>query len=583
MADPFVETDTILAIDLGLCNTRAILFDLVDGHYRFIAIAVSPSTVTAPLNDLRIGIFQVIEQLEKITGREFLRSNKTLISPSGDGNGIDCLINVFSAGSTLRTVIVGLVKDDSLKSIRNLADTSYTTVIDCLSMGDQRKPDEWIDTIIKINPDTILMAGGTDSGASMSMRRLADYVGLACYLIPEGKKPSILFTGNQSLADGIKESFGSLTSTFRVSSNIRPYGLVEDLQPAVKDLAELVTQINRNRIPGFEDIYSWSGGNTLPSCYAHGRMIRFMSKAFESKKGIMAVDLGASAVTISLGFIGQLIQGVYPRFGLGYALSDLLETTPLENITRWLTVEISPGYVKDYLKQKGNYPASIPVNREDLAVQQAVARQVLYLAVEQIKEKIPSEFPRLYDFTLPYCEPIIVSGSTLVNAPTFGQTLLILLDSIQPVGTTTFILDPNHLLPILGAVADVNPSVPVQVLESGVFEGLAFVVTPVSNARNGTPLLSGSLISNDGNTITFEIDQGAFEVLPLPIGRSARLVLEPRHHVDVGFGFGKKGEVQVSGTHLGVVFDARGRPLVLPGNDNTRLEMMNKWIWTLGS
>ncbi|HKZ44379.1 MAG TPA: glutamate mutase L [Anaerolineales bacterium] len=583
MADPFVETESILAIDLGLCNTRAFLFDLVDGNYRLIAFAVSPSTTIAPLNDPRIGVFEVIAQLEKNAGRQLLSSNKTLISPSGGGNGIDCLINVYSAGPAFRTVLVGLVKDDSLKSIRNLADTAYTEVVDCLSMGDQRKPDEWIDTIIKIHPDTILIAGGTDNGASISMRRLADYVGLACYLIPAAERPSILFTGNQALADGIKESFGSLASSVRVSSNIRPFGNVEDLQPAAKDLSEMITQVNRNRSPGFEELYAWSGGYTLPSCYAHGRMVRFMSKAFELNKAIMAVDLGASAATISFGFNGQLIQGVYPQFGLGNALIHLLDITPLESVTRWLTVDISPDYVQNYLNQKGQYPSSIPVTREDMVLEQAVARQVLSLAVEQLRKKIPSEIPRLFEFTLPYCEPILVSGSVLLNAPAFGQTLLILLDSLQPVGTTTFILDPNHLLPILGAVADVNPSVPVQVLESGVFEGLAFVVTPVSNARQGTPLLSGSLITNDGNTLTFEIDQGTFEVLPLPIGKSARLLLEPRFHVDVGFGYGKKGEVEVSGTHLGVVFDARGRPLLLSGNDNTRREMMNKWIWSLES
>jgi len=582
MADPITETDTILAIDLGLCTTRATLFDLVDGSYRFIAIGKHPSTFTAPLNDPRISVIQAIEQLQNKTGRGFLTSDNTLISPSENGIGIDCLINVFSAGPALKTVLVGLVKDGSLRSITNLSETSYTTVIDCLGMGDQRKPDQWIDTILDILPDIILIAGGTDNGASNSIRQLTDYVGLACYLIPEDKRPSILFTGNQSLADGIKESFESLAPSFRISSNIRPFGIVEDLQPAARDLSDMVTQINRTRIPGFEELYAWSGGNTLPSCYAHGRMVRFMSTAYRSKKGILAVDIGASAATISAGFNGQLTQGIYPHLGLGTALSNLLEFAPLEDITRWLTIEISPEFIQDYLQQKGSYPSSIPATREDMVIEQAITRQALFLAAELIKKKIPSKIPHLFDYALPEFEAILVSGSALVNAPTFGQALLMLLDSLQPVGTVTFILDQNHLLPMLGAIADVNPSVPVQVLESGVFEGLAFVVTPVSSARQGTQLLSGSLIYNDGKEITFEVDQGTLEVLPLPIGRSGKLILEPRHNVDVGFGFGGKGEVQVSGTYLGVVFDARGRPLKLPANDTQRREMMKNWLWALG-
>ena len=424
MANSFSETDTILAIDLGLCNTRATLFDLVDGCYRFIAIGTYPSTFTSPLHDPRIGVFQAIDQLQKKTGRRLLSSDNTLISPSGDGIGIDCLINVFSAGPALKTVLVGLVKGGSLRSIQNLADTSYTTVVDSLGIGDQRKPDEWIDAIIEILPDIILIAGGTDNGASNSLQRLADYVGLACYLIPEDKRPSILYTGNQSLADGVRESFDSLVPSFRISSNIRPYGIVEDLQPASRDLSELVTRLNRTRITGFEDLYGWSGGNTLPSCYAHGRMVRFMSSAYKSEKGILAVDIGASSATISAGFNGQLVQGVYPHLGLGTALSNLLEFTSLEEITRWLSIDISGQYIQDYLQQKASYPSSIPATREDMVIEQAITRQVLYLAAELVRKKIPSTFPHLFENSLPEFEPIMVSGSALVNAPSYGQALL---------------------------------------------------------------------------------------------------------------------------------------------------------------
>jgi len=68
---------------------------------------------------------------------------------------------------------------------------------------------------------------------------------------------------------------------------------------------------------------------------------------------------------------------------------------------------------------------------------------------------------------LPGFEPILAGGSALDDAPTPGQSLLLLLDAVQPTGLTTIILDKNDLLPLLGAAAKRNSILPVQVLESG--------------------------------------------------------------------------------------------------------------------
>ena len=80
----------------------------------------------------------------------------------------------------------------------------------------------------------------------------------------------------------------------------------------------------------------------------------------------------------------------------------------------------------------------------------------------------------------------------------------------------------------------------------------------------------------------FEINQGTLDVLPLPSGQSGQLFLEPLHRSDVGFGPGRSGNVQVSGTQIGVVIDARGRPIQLSKENGRRREMLKKWIWTLG-
>ncbi len=163
-----------------------------------------------------------------------------------------------------------------------------------------------------------------------------------------------------------------------------------------------------------------------------------------------------------------------------------------------------------------------------------------------------------------------------------GQKLLILLDALQPAGITTLALDPNNLLPMLGAAAEVNPLLPVQVIESGALAYLATVITPVSNAAYGTPIVRAKLIREDGTTLTSEVNMGNLQILPLESGQTARLELRPLRNADVGLGPGRAGAVDVVGSSLGVVIDARGRPLRLPSNAAERAKLHKKWLKTVG-
>lgn len=582
MPSSLIDADSLLAVDVGSCTTRATLFDVVEGNYRFIAIGQSPTSAAAPFKDIGEGVVRAIESLSEITGRVFLSSDRSLIIPSKDGVGIDSFVATTSAGPAIKTVLVGLLNDVSIQSVNRLARTTYARVMESIGVNDRRKPEEQIDAILRLEPDLILIAGGTNDGATKSIQKIIDIIGLACYLMPAENRPSVLFAGNQAVAEDVTASLSALTASMLVSPNIQPSLDVDDLQPASRNLADVYMKIRRANLGGVEELYSWSSGNFLPTAYAQGRLIRFMSQVYSSKKSILGVDVGASATTIAAGFQGELTLGVYPQFGLGEHVSGLLRYTSLDDIMRWLPIEIPSNYVQDYLYQKSTYPDSMPATIEDMAIEQAITRQVLRLAIVTANKDIPANVHRPSSGALPYFEPILVGGSSITNAATLGQGLLMLLDGIQPVGATTIILDQNHLLPGIGAAAGINPILPVQILESGAFMGLASVIAPISNARAGTPVLHGRLVTKDGNETKFDINQGTLDVLPLPSGETGQLFLEPLHRSDVGFGPGRSGVVQVSGTQVGVVIDARGRPLQLSTEDGRRREMLKKWIWTLG-
>ena len=584
MPASLVQNESILAIDVGATMTRAVLFDVVEGQYRFVASGQAPSTAEAPFLDIGLGIRQAVTSLQNITGAVLLGAqDNNLVAPSQpDGSGVDAVVATISAGPAVKTVVVGLLPDVSLQSARRLAESTYTRVVDTLSLSDHRKPDKQMDSILRSRPDLVLLTGGTDGGASRSMLKMLETVGLACYLMPEERRPMVLYAGNQKLAQEVQELLGSHAGRLQIGHNVRPTLETEDLMPASYELASLVMKLRERQIKGMDELNLWTGGTVLPTAYAHGRMIRFLSKMYQSARGLLGVNVGASAVSVAAGFNGDLTLGVYPQFGLGENLAGILQHTPIEEIMRWLQLDVSPSTLREYLFQKSLYPSSIPATRDEQAMAQAIARQALYLSVRLARKNFPANIRSAHSDRMPVLDLIIGGGGAIGEGPSLGQSLLLMLDAIQPVGVLPVLLDQNNLLPLLGAAASRNHYLPVQVIESGAFIGLGTVISVLASASYGDLVLRARLAYSDGTEARAEVKFGGLEVLPLASGQTARLSLQPLRRADAGLGAGKAGAIQVTGGALGVVIDARGRPLQLPVDPVRRRELMKRWSYAVG-
>jgi hypothetical protein len=515
-------------------------------------------------------------------GRSLMDDEGQLTIPSQpDGSGVDGMVTTLSLGPAIKTLIVGLLSDVSLRSIESLAQTTYTRVVDSLKLNDPRPAGEQVDAIVLNSPELVLIAGGVDGGASHSIQKILEIIGLGAYLLPESKRPVVLFAGNKQLANDVQASLSNIVPVVNISPNIRPSVDVEDLAPAQRALANLVVNIRQRQMPELDEVRTLSGGIILPTSYAQGRMVRFLSSYFGSGKGVLSVDIGASAISMAASFGGDLHLNVFPQLGLGEALANLLKQTTLDDIARWLARDISLDMLRDYLYQKSVYPGVVPSTKDELAIEQAIVRQNLILASRWMVQRLPARL-RPRNGLLPSFEPILAGGAAITGAGSTGQKLLMLLDGLQPAGIATLALDQNNLLAMLGASAEANSLLPVQVIDSGALAYLATVISPVSNASYGTPIVRAKLIRDDGSEVTSEVMMGNLQILPLENRQTARLQLRPLQRADVGLGPGRAGEVEVTGSTLGVVIDARGRPLQLPGDAAQRRDLAKKWLTTLG-
>jgi hypothetical protein len=229
-------------------------------------------------------------------------------------------------------------------------------------------------------------------------------------------------------------------------------------------------------------------------------------------------------------------------------------------------------------------PASLPVTPEELSIEQALATQALFTTMRKAIRTFPEKLLQTSIAGFPSFEPIIASGATLAAAPERGQTLMMLLNALQPGGITTLALDQHDLAAALGAAAEFTPLLTVQAMDASNFANLCTVISPVGTAPIGTTILRLRIKYAEGNENTIDVKNGALEVIQIPFGQVVNIHLHPLHRFDVGMGgSGRGGSVKIMGGMMGLVVDARGRPLRLPEEPDRRRELIQKWHWMVRS
>jgi len=578
------NAETLLAIDVGSINTRASLFDVVDGKFRLLASGRVPSTDRYPLLDFGEGVRVAIERVQAITGRKLLDESENLIMPTtGFGTGIDLCVGTTSAGPLVRALLVGLMPGVSVASLQRLASSMMMEIAGVIHLSDRRQDHERIQWIVDSDADIIMVAGGTDGGASGPLLELIDLIGMAVERLPQEKRPIMIFCGNRHLGSTIVDRMVERTQVI-LASNVRPGIEKEDLTATRIRIAEAIASTRYQLINGYEELKQWAGGHLLPSTEAFARVIRYLSAVVDSDAGVLGVDLGAHQVTMAEGTPADFNLHVRPDLGLGEPLAKLEEFIEIDQVLRWLPFEFDPEDLRNYLQNKALYPASIPVNSTELFLELALAREIIHHAMMKACKDWPDGIGVLKHGVLSAKELILTGGAALSRTPNPGLTLLTILDGLQPTGISTLVMDPYSLTASLGMMAEVLPVGTVQILGSSSLPRLATIVAPVPPSSSQRSTLHIRLDSVDGGHILeTAISGGDLEVFPFKPGMEGNLVLRPDRSLDLGFGgAGKAGIVQVQGSILGIVIDLRGRPLKMPKDLPTCRALNQAWLEKAG-
>jgi uncharacterized protein (TIGR01319 family) len=585
------EVRSILATDCGSTTTKAILIEKRDGEYRLVTRGEAPTTVEAPFDDVTIGVLNATREVEDLTGR-ILIENGTILTPQrNEREGVDLYLSTSSAGGGLQMMVMGVVRQMSAESAQRAALGAGAIIMDVIAIDDGRKDYQKIQRLRELRPDIVLLSGGTDGGTVTHLVELAEL------LIAADPRPRfgtmrlpVIFAGNKDAREEIQRVLGERFD-LRIVDNLRPTLDRENLGPAREAIHELFLEHVMQQAPGYSKLMSWTSADIMSTPNAVGKIM--VTIAEQRGINILGVDIGGATTDVFSVFDGNYTRTVSANLGMSYSICNVMLEAGLANIRRWLPFDLEDYEIRNRLRNKMIRPTTIPQTYHDLLLEQAVAREALRLAFAHHKQLARGlkgiQQQRTIGEALEQAETgrtlvdmmrldmIVGSGGVLSHAPRRAQAALMMMDAYQPEGVTMLAVDSIFMMPQLGVLSTVHPEAAAQVFDRDCLIRLGSCIAPVGQGKEGEPCLT---IEYNGKSETFKV--GEIRVLPMGVGETMEAVLKPTRGFDVGAGRGRSREVRLEGGVVGIIVDARGRPLQLPSDDALRRRKLIEWLIAFG-
>ena len=153
-----------------------------------------------------------------------------------------------------------------------------------------------------------------------------------------------------------------------------------------------------------------------------------------------------------------------------------------------------------------------------------------------------------------------------------------LLDGVRPIGVTQLAVDSASILGPLGSLPDGELTEGLELLADDALTSLGTSVV----TRGGAPgqLAMRVTVSRAGwpTPAPYDVRVGQVQVLPLPRGQEAELVIEPGPGISLGTSRrSPRITARATGGSVGIVLDGRGVPIAMPRRADDRREVLAGW------
>ncbi len=350
-----------LSLDIGSQHTRAWLFDNEGGEFKLKGGSEAQTTIAAGMN-IQGGVWDAMRKLQELTGRRLLAHNgKPILSQDNINMGVEQAAICLSAGKPIKTALVGLTDKASLAGLRRLANFFYTEESVLLSLQSGLNATGMLEKLVESNTDLIVLAGGTEQGAEKPLRSILENIRIYYNSLPRLFKPQVVFVGNSGMKEMVIKELEA-GPDLHVAENIQPVYDQFTLAVAWDAMLTAFERIRLLQINGLQELRQTFNAKIIPTSYAMGRVVRYLSKTSKGDKGVTAIDVGAGSTTLAAAhnesFIGTL---THTPIGLDTG----------EKVGTWSSIELDVEAATTYLQNKKLHPAFMPASLEDLAFEHA--------------------------------------------------------------------------------------------------------------------------------------------------------------------------------------------------------------------
>jgi len=596
---PVEAMQYILVTDVGSTTTKARFFHKKRGEWRFLVAGEAPTTVEAPYEDVTLGVRNAVAEVTELTGHQILTSDASgIIVPYDGEKGVDLYCTTSSAGGGLQMMVTGLVASMTAESANRAALGAGAIVMDVMSVDDGRPAYERIRRIRSLRPDMILLAGGTDGGDREHVMEFAEIIKSAKPTARLGTQYQLplVYAGNKALHHQITDQMSDAFA-LDIVDNIRPTLEVENTEPARRAIHEQFMEHVMSHAPGYTKLMQWTDLDIMPTPAGEGLAMQLISKAYN--KNVLGVGLGGATTNVYSIFDGRFVRSVSANLGMSYSITNVMKEAGIENIMRWLPFELDDHDIRNRLMNKMIRPTTIPQTLEELIVEHSVAREALRLGLKHHKslardlkgtqtERVDMSWIFNVKMQETYIDMLKIdvvagTGGLLSHAPKRAQSMLILNDAFQPEGITWFFQDSVFMMPHLGLLSTVYQEAAWQIFDKDCLVRLGTVIAPRGTAENGAEVMTVEMEMPDGSTVNETLKFGEIKLIPLATGQEAKVKVTPRR----GFQVVPEGEGQnilegtAMGGDVGIILDARGRPIAIPAEPEEQRKQMIEWFKVL--
>ncbi len=582
----------ILATDCGSTTTKAILIEKRGDEYRLAVRGEAPTTVEAPYEDVTKGVLNAVREVEELSNTTLLKG-EDVIKGVKDNEGVDFYVSTSSAGGGLQMMVAGVVLTMTAESAARAALGAGAIVMDVIASNDGRLPHQKIERIRNLRPDMILLSGGIDGGTISHVVELAELIKAADPKprFGTGYELPVIYAGNKDARDVILKTLKE-NSALVVVENLRPVLERENLEPARHKIHDQFMEHVMAHAPGYQNLMAKTDVPIMPTPGAVGLLVETVAK--KEKIAAVGVDIGGATTDVFSVFQEIFNRTVSANLGMSYSISNVLAEAGIENIMRWLPIEIKEKSLRNRIRNKMIRPTTIPSALEDLKIEQSIAREALRLAFKQHKSMavglkgvqqertISDAFAQTMTgeslIDLMTLNLIIGSGGALSHAPRRNQAALMMIDAFLPEGITRLAVDSIFMMPHLGVLSTVHEQSATEVFNKDCLIPLGVCIAPVGEGKEGANVLKLSIEYENKKKEDISMRYREIKLLPLKHGETAKLTLHPAKGFDLGEGKGKVVNTTVHGGTVGLVIDCRGRPFRLPDNKDKRMELLNTWF-----